>query len=105
MDKETIKQRSQCALHFQKLDDAIVSTKEAIARIDGNLANHIGDIKMAIKDLDAKFDIQAEKQEQDSKLTYATKEEISPLKRIVYGAVGFILLTVLSAIIYEVVTK
>ena len=36
--------------------------------------------------------------------TYATKEEIKPIRQLVFGAAGLILVAVVTALIYQVVT-
>jgi demethoxyubiquinone hydroxylase (CLK1/Coq7/Cat5 family) len=58
MDKETIKQRRQCATHFQKLDDLCASLKEKVGSIESQVSNHL---PTQIKDLDTKNDQGIEK--------------------------------------------
>lgn len=41
----------------------------------------------------------------DAKDLYATKEEVKPIRTVVYGAVGIVLVAVFSALVYLVVKQ
>ena len=41
----------------------------------------------------------------EAKETYATREEIKPIRQLVFGAAGLILVAVVTALIYQVVTR
>ena len=80
-------------------DDAAIAASviksEAVAVAAALLGNDIAHIKEDISEIKASF--------KDIKTFYLTKDEFSPVRNIVYGMVGLILIAVVGAIVALVV--
>lgn len=76
-------------------NNSSLDTKVAVILNDvGHIREEIGDIKMDLQE-----------QRKEAKENYIRKEEFDPVKRIVYGLVGLILVAVVGAIIALVVIQ
>lgn len=73
------------------------------ASINLIMTNHLPHIQKGVEDLGVKLDDKFDKLCRNMDDKYVSKEEFKPVKSVVYGMVGFILLAFLAAIVGAVI--
>lgn len=89
-------------VQLSKLEDYQSKTTEALSKFS-NVHTELLEIKTSIKELQEahrKF-----MREDEIKKDYITRTEFEPIKRVVYGAIGTVLLGILGAIVSLVLRK
>ncbi len=85
-----------------------LTQKEQLIKLGTQLETVIGsqaEMKNSIRDLDKKFDDKFGEMERDNKEQFVRKEEFDPIKRLVYGGVSIVLVSVIGAIVALVISN